>query len=547
MTFLPVVERELRVAARRRATPLVRVAAATVALGVTLWVLAVDRRPLQVIGSDLFAVLAALLFIYAGILGTQVTADCMSQEKRDGTFGLLFLTDLKGYDVVLGKLTAAALPWFYGMLAVGPVLAIPILLGGVSYGEFLRVALVSLNLLFFSLCAGLWASTICRRSSLAHALSLLTALTIMFAWPAAAQLYPHLGLKNSLLSSPAYGCALAFDKLSTPQKQSEFWINALMTQFFSWSLLGLACWLAPRCWQETAVARPWSWRWLRSTLSRQRARLLTLNPVLWRASRSIAGAGLIWLMLGALAALWLCQDQVLRPRLPARVFSGVYFDPAIDIAFLIVAGLFIKAWVAAESGRALGEERRSGSLELLLTTPMRPQDILRGQQLALWQKFVAPIVALVSANLFCLIVEWQDMLRRGTSNDERNTVIWIHIVVAGFLVLDSIALSWVGMWHGFVAHKSGRAAFPAMLRIVVLPGLPFLVLISIFLTLGAGLGGVDALACWCALGACTDIFAFVYSDKLLEEFRKIASEGYNREAFAKTRSETACLATMEVS
>ena len=48
----------------------------------------------------------------AGLLGT---ADCVSSEKRDGTLGLLFLTDLKGYDVICGKLAANSVSVLYGL------------------------------------------------------------------------------------------------------------------------------------------------------------------------------------------------------------------------------------------------------------------------------------------------------------------------------------------------------------------------------------------------------------------------------------------------
>ena len=51
----------------------------------------------------LFTVLNAIAFIFCLLAGVFLTADCLSEEKREGTLGLLFLTSLKGYDVVLGK------------------------------------------------------------------------------------------------------------------------------------------------------------------------------------------------------------------------------------------------------------------------------------------------------------------------------------------------------------------------------------------------------------------------------------------------------------
>jgi ABC-type transport system involved in multi-copper enzyme maturation permease subunit len=534
MTFLPVVERELRVAARRRATHLVPVATAAVGLGAAAWVLMVDRGSPQQAGGDLFKVLAVLLFIYAGIFGTQVTADCMSEEKREGTLGLLFLTDLKGYDVVLGKLTATSLHSFYGMLAVVPVLAIPLLMGGVSHGQLLRVVLVSVNLLFFSLSIGLWASALCRRDSRAHGLSLVVAFAILFAWPAATQLKPHPNPKPlvALLTSPAYGCALAFDDVYNRSRHFDFWLNTVITQFYSWSFLVLACWIAPRSWQDAVVEKSsWRrWRRLSSNRPERRRKLLALNPFLWRASRPEFKRVAVWLMLAVFAAIWLWIRWL-------ETWEGNIFDPVLDMAILIWAGLMLKAWVAAESGRALGEDRRSGGLELLLSTRLQPEEIVRGQRQALWRHFALPIGALLVANLFCLVMELRPMAR--WDKDDRLTMICVHVVVGAFLVLDSIALSWVGMWHGFVARKPNRAGMSAMLRIVALPGLLFFLLGSLFSMMGAGINGVAALMFWCVLGGGADIFAVLAREKLLEQFRTIASEGYMRGRPTEIRPATA--------
>src|SRR5438034_7974520 len=152
MRFLPIVGRELRVAARRRGTYWLR---SGVALGVviaaTFIFLMSLRDPPREVGPIIFYVLTGASLLYCLLAGLRSTADCLSEEKREGTLGLLFLTDLKGYDIVLGKLACTSLKSFYGMLAVFPVLAISLLLGGVAPGEFWRVMLVAVNNLFFSL------------------------------------------------------------------------------------------------------------------------------------------------------------------------------------------------------------------------------------------------------------------------------------------------------------------------------------------------------------------------------------------------------------
>jgi ABC-type transport system involved in cytochrome c biogenesis permease component len=114
MTFLPVVERELRVAARRRGTYWSRLAAAVIGWAVAAWVLTAASAAGAQTGAVVFNVLAALVFVYAALAGLLATADCLSEEKRDGTLGLLFLTDLKGYDVVFGKLASTSVKTICG-------------------------------------------------------------------------------------------------------------------------------------------------------------------------------------------------------------------------------------------------------------------------------------------------------------------------------------------------------------------------------------------------------------------------------------------------
>ena len=147
MRFLPIVERELRVAARRRSAFWVRVGAAGTAVVVGA-LPAVVRRRLERRGGPGAAVVRGadgLAFAFCVAAGPLLTADTLSEEKREGTLGFLFLTDLRPHDVVLGKLAAASVAAVFSLLAVLPVVALSLLLGGVTLAEFGRVVLVLLN------------------------------------------------------------------------------------------------------------------------------------------------------------------------------------------------------------------------------------------------------------------------------------------------------------------------------------------------------------------------------------------------------------------
>src|SRR5213078_1390999 len=153
----------LRAASRRRNNYWARsyIALAATLIGTWFYCFSVRLQPQQ-LAQYTFIGLSVLALGYCLVSGRLFTADCLSGEKREGTLGLLFLTDLKGYDVVLGKLAANSINAFYGIFAVVPMLAVPLLMGGVTLGEFGRTALVTVNSLFFSLTLGLWMSSMSR-------------------------------------------------------------------------------------------------------------------------------------------------------------------------------------------------------------------------------------------------------------------------------------------------------------------------------------------------------------------------------------------------
>jgi len=99
MTFLPIVERELRVAARRHGTYSMRLFMALTAIGLGIFLYGANvRTPPATLGRMIFQGFSVLALIYCLASGRRLTADCLSAEKREGTLGLLFLTDLRRHD-----------------------------------------------------------------------------------------------------------------------------------------------------------------------------------------------------------------------------------------------------------------------------------------------------------------------------------------------------------------------------------------------------------------------------------------------------------------
>ena len=118
MISLPIVERELGIASRNLGSWLSRwiIAIVAVCFG-GLWLGMAYSVGGMMKGDVFFAILAWACFVYCLLAGLWTTSDTLTREKTDGTLGLLFLTDLRGYDVVLGKMITASLKSFYGVLA----------------------------------------------------------------------------------------------------------------------------------------------------------------------------------------------------------------------------------------------------------------------------------------------------------------------------------------------------------------------------------------------------------------------------------------------
>src|SRR5262245_54135925 len=141
MSCWPVVLRELQDQARQPRTHWLRGlgAAALLGAGVFFWM---EERGGRLDGGRLFHIMHWVLFWSIWFVVPLMTGDCISRERREGTLGLLFLTPLRAWDVVLAKGLAHALRGGTVVLAAVPVLTLPFVLGGVDW----RHVVVSLAL-----------------------------------------------------------------------------------------------------------------------------------------------------------------------------------------------------------------------------------------------------------------------------------------------------------------------------------------------------------------------------------------------------------------
>jgi len=533
MTFLPIVDRELRRASRLSGTYWSRSQTAFLALVPTSFMLIMPAGGVTPAsqGTGIFQVLAWIAFLYTILAGVRLTADSLSSEKRDGTLGFLFLTDLKPHDVILGKLAGTSLTVLYSVLALLPVLAIPILMGGVNMADLFRLALVLLNTLFFTLSLSIFVSAGCWEERKAVGVTTILLIGFTAGLPLVGNIVSELNGSNSsasLLSvlSPGHACS----RIATGPydvSPAAFWVSTISTHGLGWLFLGLACFVLPRVWQDRpAEKRRLRWReWCRRILmgslparTEFRRRLLDINPIYWIASRERRTIWYPWILLSSFGAL---------------ITIGCWQIRGIDLSVLLFVSVLLnwlfKHWISGVSCHAFASDRDKGALELLLSTPLNVHDMTKGHWLAMRRQFLAPISTLIAVELVLFGVSF--LSDSPQSRESIALYVTAFIVTLVVFVADLAALVWVGWWAGAVSKNASSAGTTTYIRIMILPWivtLSIMIFISLYYTLLFNDNLLFGLCIYAVASLTADgLFAFRARRKLYSDLRNAAVERYS--------------------
>ena len=117
-------------------------------LGITTWQATIGFSRDATLGEAAgFGILLFQIVVFVQLLLTLFfaalsAASAVSQEKDRRTFILLLLTDMRDYEIVVGKLLGALLPIVIQLLITAPVLAMLLLLGGIDPEQVVQAVLV---------------------------------------------------------------------------------------------------------------------------------------------------------------------------------------------------------------------------------------------------------------------------------------------------------------------------------------------------------------------------------------------------------------------
>jgi ABC-type transport system involved in multi-copper enzyme maturation permease subunit len=415
--FPAILTRELRAASRRSGTYWLRVVVVAVALAALFLQFTAGRLASALVpggraplpGAYLFALLHTVLSVGLLLAAPLFAADCIARERRDGTLGLLALTPLRPFEIVLGKAAAQIIRLLSLWIACLPVLLIPVLMGGVGAVDIQYALGIEGMIVLGGLAAGLIATSFCRQWSRSAGLALaitlvggqIITLGAAFLIIAAARVQAPAGLSSDLAGQSVWMISMASWFSATGLYGPGFgtllsgfppWVSvttgqcllggiAITALFFGLSIL-VAGWcvgnsLRPdgrtvfRRQSSTAKAAV---RFARPRAERRRQRWLADNPARWlcAASGSNRWGPWGWLILVALG--WFFFPTWTGNSSGDR--SLTYFIPA--------ALAFPLAMTAAASFR---RELEEGTLELLLVTPLPAGQLIWARILEQWSLF----------------------------------------------------------------------------------------------------------------------------------------------------------------
>lgn len=473
------------VASRRPSTRWVRVGAGAAAMvlltiGLTLGAAGLGNR-----GTMLFDGLVFLVGLTTACAGFLLTADSISSERREGTLGFLFLTDLSGFEVLTGKLLASGLNALGALLAALPLMGICLLLGGITAGDFWRSGLALVNLLWVSLAIGLAMSVRTTQAGRAVAASFIWVLFLFVGFPFAAQLartFSQSALAMVFEASPAWAVMTARATYTTLPE--AFWRSLLTSHLIGWVFILVASYRVSRFWrqdlsdQDSSVSRGRRRNWRPASVENPAAALT--RPT--RREEALAWT-IVVLTVAVTGLLW--SVDFIGQALP--VYGAWPFTPA----YFLLKCVF--AWKCCEYFAGL----RAGGGELLLTTPLHEWQVLGGGWAGARSWVQAPLLTLLAVQfLASAIRQW-----KGNLPSEFGQIPWVMIngYTVATQIADLVALAWVSARFG-LKSKGPLPAFGLCLATVFLLRLPFFcvpdLLFSVLLMAWARQGVAQSIRGW---------------------------------------------------
>jgi len=343
------------------------------------------------------------------------------------------------------------------VMAFLPILMVPVLAGGITGAEAARKGLALLDGLFLALVMGLFSSAAeherfrAVRNALLHlGLIVLLPFFAYVGWGRGIFLYISLFSPLVLL--------LRAGDLAYTTSPNLFWLSFAAVQFASWFLLIQA---GRRLVQAVASGGGASTPDLHASAEKDR-RAIGLG--VWQPVKSETGPveWLVFRQYGIHAGIWAagvlalaCNAWVPLVRQAQGIPSGPFFL-AVASPLGIVAGLIGATLVAWVASRFFVADRRTGDLELLLTTPVGSRTVVDDQWRVLKRLFVWPVLFMQAPMLPQFLIGLSAVGTVAGAAPRADLTLLKLLTVANAFV-GAAALCWLGLWFGLRARTQAGA------------------------------------------------------------------------------------------
>jgi ABC-type transport system involved in multi-copper enzyme maturation permease subunit len=403
----PIFIRELTTVPRRSSHYGARVAllALLTILGITAWQATIGFARDATLGETArFGLLLFQIMVYVQLLlliffAALSAASAVSQEKDRRTFVLLLITDMRDYEIVLGKLVGSLLPITVLLAVSVPVLAMLMLLGGVAPSQVVQAAVVMLATAYAAGSLGGLVALWRERTFQALALSVLFIALYLSLTQAVAVIGPLLvsgwdwGLIHAWID-PFAAMRAVLDPLGSMSRWVTPAYGFALTMLAACAVLNVVGIWKLRAWNPSgepimqreqaeddpeAHLSPEELKEFRAKAHAAPGKLRPVgdNPILWRETATLAYGRrplLVKLAFGLVLALivYFAISELNRPG-GRPAFAAAYGLVPVAVLSLLL--------VSAQAVTSITSERDGGALDVLLVTDISPYEFVFGKLL----------------------------------------------------------------------------------------------------------------------------------------------------------------------
>lgn len=508
-----IIVRELFVSGKTIKTYLLRLVPPVLVLGILgAFALGDDFTEMVKDGRFLFTVTLIVSLLYTILAGFFVSS-CISHEREEDTIGLLFLTPLKGMDVILGKFIAAGHLHFQSVLTLLPLEALAFLLGEVPLAAFLKMNLCIFCILLFTVSSGILISSFSANERISGVITIIFLAFSIFGicilvalsgfwlreygffsnfyqvkiWHETLFPFTPLGIFGIFLIS-------TFTYIS-PSMYQLAWGGLALLVFISILFLCIAVRIISRIWRKQTTIRGYSIRLFFMQILHKvnfgfskyrqniRLKLLSNNPYDWITGRGSLPTLTLWIVwsfavipIGYLLCLSLRPLSsfiaVLSLFLPA---AELIVSSIISAPLCLISCLVLKYWLAYITCMRIHKDTVSGMLPLILSTTVTPQQIIISQIKTSFKRMILPLLftGLIVLNY---VLNYASKISLPTSYNiempELSNFVAIYIPVAYGIILlcaDLFTLSLVSIRISLKAKNLQHAFIRSLIFVLAIP------------------------------------------------------------------------------